>query len=33
MNIGRADVDEFILRLDASLVQVERALSPAMATA
>ncbi len=33
MNIGRADVDEFILRLDASLVQVERTLSTAMATA
>jgi len=33
MNIGRADVDEFIQRLDASFVQVERALSPAMATA
>jgi 4-aminobutyrate aminotransferase-like enzyme len=31
MNIGRADVDEFILRLDASLVQVERAMSSAMA--
>jgi 4-aminobutyrate aminotransferase len=31
MNIGRADVDEFILRLDASFVQVERTLSPAMA--
>jgi len=26
MNIGRADVDEFVLRLDASLRQVERAL-------
>jgi 4-aminobutyrate aminotransferase-like enzyme len=33
MNIGRADVDEFILRLDASFLQVERAMSPAMATA
>ena len=32
MNIGRTDVDEFILRLDASFVQVERALSPAMAS-
>jgi len=32
MNIGRADVDEFILRLDASFLQVERAMSPAMAT-
>jgi 4-aminobutyrate aminotransferase len=31
MNIGRADVDEFILRLDASFLQVERTLSPAMA--
>ena len=31
MNIGRADVDEFILRLDASFAQVERAISPAMA--
>jgi 4-aminobutyrate aminotransferase len=31
MNIGRADVDEFILRLDASFVQVERALSPTLA--
>jgi 4-aminobutyrate aminotransferase len=27
MNIGRADVDEFILRLDASLVQVTKAMS------
>jgi 4-aminobutyrate aminotransferase-like enzyme len=27
MNIGRADVDEFILRLDASLAQVQRSLS------
>ena len=33
MNIGRADVDEFIQRLDASFLQVERAMSPAMATA
>jgi 4-aminobutyrate aminotransferase-like enzyme len=33
MNIGRADVDEFIRRLDASLELVERALSPALATA
>ncbi len=32
MNIGRADVDEFILRLDASFLQVERALSPALAS-
>jgi 4-aminobutyrate aminotransferase-like enzyme len=32
MNIGRADVDEFILRLDASLVQVERTMSPALAS-
>ena len=32
MNIGRADVDEFIHRLDVSLEQVERALSPALAT-
>jgi len=32
MNIGRADVDEFILRLDASFLQVERSLSPAMAS-
>jgi 4-aminobutyrate aminotransferase-like enzyme len=31
MNIGRADVDEFILRLDATFLQVERTLSPAMA--
>jgi 4-aminobutyrate aminotransferase-like enzyme len=31
MNIGRADVDEFILRLDASFLQVERTLSPALA--
>jgi 4-aminobutyrate aminotransferase-like enzyme len=31
MNIGRADVDEFILRLDASFLQVERTLAPAMA--
>jgi 4-aminobutyrate aminotransferase len=31
MNIGRADVDEFILRLDASFVQVERAMPSAMA--
>jgi 4-aminobutyrate aminotransferase-like enzyme len=31
MNIGRADVDEFILRLDASFLQVERTMSPAMA--
>jgi 4-aminobutyrate aminotransferase-like enzyme len=30
MNIGRADVDEFILRLDACFVQAERALSPAV---
>jgi 4-aminobutyrate aminotransferase len=27
MNIGRADVDEFVVRLDASLRQVERALT------
>jgi 4-aminobutyrate aminotransferase-like enzyme len=33
MNIGRADVDEFIHRLDVSLEQVERVLSPALATA
>jgi len=33
MNIGRTDVDEFIQRLDASLEHVERALSPALATA
>jgi 4-aminobutyrate aminotransferase-like enzyme len=32
MNIGRADVDEFILRLDASFLQVERTLSPALAS-
>jgi 4-aminobutyrate aminotransferase len=32
MNIGRADVDEFILRLDTSFLQVERALSPAVAS-
>src|SRR5580693_5333637 len=32
MNIGRADVDEFILRLDASFVQVERAMPSALAT-
>ena len=32
MTIGRADVDEFILRLDASFQQVERAISPATAT-
>ncbi|HEY3826280.1 MAG TPA: aspartate aminotransferase family protein [Bryobacteraceae bacterium] len=32
MNIGRSDVDEFILRLDASFLQVERAMSPAMAS-
>jgi 4-aminobutyrate aminotransferase-like enzyme len=31
MNIGRADVDEFILRLDASFLQVERTLAPVMA--
>ena len=31
MNIGRADVDEFILRLDASFLQVEQATSSAMA--
>jgi 4-aminobutyrate aminotransferase len=31
MNIGRADVDQFIDRLDASLEQVERALAPALA--
>jgi len=31
MNIRRADVDEFILRLDASFLQVERTLSPTMA--
>jgi 4-aminobutyrate aminotransferase len=33
MNIGRADVDEFMLRLDASFAQVERAMSSAMAVA
>jgi 4-aminobutyrate aminotransferase-like enzyme len=32
MNIGRADVDQFIDRLDASLEQVERALAPALAS-
>jgi 4-aminobutyrate aminotransferase-like enzyme len=32
MNIGRADVDEFIQRLDASFMRVERAMSPAMAS-
>jgi 4-aminobutyrate aminotransferase len=31
MNIGRADVDEFILRLDASFAQVERTMPAAMA--
>ncbi len=31
MNIGRADVDEFILRLDASFVQAERTMSTAIA--
>jgi 4-aminobutyrate aminotransferase-like enzyme len=33
MNIGRADVDEFIPRLDASFAQVEQAMSSAMAVA
>jgi len=33
MNIGRSDVDEFILRLDASFLQVERAMPSAMANA
>src|SRR5580658_5523147 len=32
MNIGRADVDEFILRLDASFAQVERSIPSALAT-
>jgi 4-aminobutyrate aminotransferase-like enzyme len=32
MNIGRADVDEFILRLDASFAQVERAIPSALAS-
>jgi 4-aminobutyrate aminotransferase-like enzyme len=32
MNIGRADVDEFILRLDATFAQVERAMPSALAT-
>jgi 4-aminobutyrate aminotransferase len=31
MNIGRADVDQFIDRLDASLEQVERVLAPVLA--
>src|SRR5580700_2789252 len=31
MNIGRADVDEFIDRLDASFIQVERTMQTAMA--
>jgi len=33
MNIGRADVDEFVVRLDASLLQVRRALQSAQASA
>jgi len=33
MNIGRADVDEFVVRLDASLIQVERALQSIQASA
>ena len=33
MNIGRADVDEFVVRLDASLLQVKRALQSAQASA
>jgi 4-aminobutyrate aminotransferase-like enzyme len=33
MNIGRADVDEFVVRLDASLLQVERVLQSIQASA
>jgi 4-aminobutyrate aminotransferase len=33
MNIGRADVDEFVVRLDASLLQVERVLQSIRASA
>jgi 4-aminobutyrate aminotransferase len=33
MNIGRADVDEFVVRLDASLIEVERALQSIRASA
>jgi 4-aminobutyrate aminotransferase-like enzyme len=30
MNIGRADVDEFISRLDASLAKVSQSVAPAL---